>query len=184
MALAAFNEAKDDWAEGKGSVTESQAAHNEAFHAQTAQMLEQEKAFEAKTDEYRKTVKGIDVSLDSAEEFLGPKDFLHVREMIGENAPLVLAVLGSNPSEQQAYINALHTGNINNVVKHLARLEDKVLSNLPSAKTISKAASESPVQGSGTVDKGLEAKIEKASKAGDATEYRRLMNIKRGRTAA
>ena len=64
------------------------------------------------------------------------------------------------------------------MVKHLARLEDRIVSNLPSAKTISTVASENPVGGDGAADlSDLDKKMNAAAQKGDVGEYRRLKKL-------
>ena len=188
MALA-YQEAKEDWQDSQRGIETGRQEHIDNVKRQIVAQRESEEAFEASIDEHRKVVANIDDSLIKAERLLGRDDFNVIRNMVGtENAALVLAVIGDNNNEQQAFMqvaqNAVATGNQFALVKHLAQLESRILSNLPSATKISTATTESPVDGgnaSGTSD--IDAKMEKAAKARDHKEYRRLKAIKEGKVA-
>jgi len=188
IALAAYQEAKEEWQSGSKSVDAQKEEHLATLRERTMAEIAREEAFDESVAKFGKSVKGLDDSLSKAEKLLGERDFIAVRDVIGDNAALVLAVIGSNAKEQRDFLavadKAAVTGDPTAIIKHLTLLEHRVLSNFPSAKTISNAASEKPVGGGEKVDSNLDALIDKASKAGDADEYRRLMNIKRGRSAA
>jgi len=187
IALAAYNEALSDWQESSSSVEQGRTKHLENVRAQTQAQIAAEEAFEKSVVEHRKMVKNIDDSLEKAERLLG-NDFNFVRDIVGgDNAALVLAVIGSNAKEQQDFIQvaqqAITSSNPNGLIKHLALLEQRVMSNLPSAKTISTAASETPVDGGGSGMSDIDAKMQKAADAGNTKEYQRLKAIKKGKAA-
>lgn len=181
VALAAYQEAKEDWNAHGTTVGNQTTAHNKQMADNVRFQIAQEETFEGNIDKHRKTIKGLDDSLASAEKIYGEGDFNAIRDAVGDNAPLVLAVLGSNNGERDALAAAVATNNQAHIIKHLTRLEDKILNNLPSVNKISKANSETPL-GGGSNDTGgnLQAKIDKAASAGDIDEYQRLKKIQKG----
>jgi hypothetical protein len=114
---------------------------------------------------------------------LGERDFNTVRDIVGgDNAALVLATIGANNKVQAEYLEvanqAILKGDLDIMKRHLWRLEDRIVSNLPSAKTISTAASENPVGGDGADLSDLDKKMNAAAQKGDVGEYRRLKKLK------
>jgi hypothetical protein len=183
LALAAYNEAKELYSEKNGSVESERVAHAESVKRQIAAQMAAENAFDESIAKHSKVVNNIDTSLERAESLLGERDFNTVRDIVGgDNAALVLATIGANDKVQAEFMEvasqAIQTGNINLMGKHLARLEDRIVSNLPSAKTISTAASENPVGGDGADLSDLDKKMNAAAQKGDVGEYRRLKKLK------
>lgn len=182
VALAAYNEAKEEWEGQTGSLKEQEAAHNENLKAQIQAEIEKEQAFEAAIEKHSKYVRNLSESVDSATELLGEPAVAAIRDAIGENSPLVLATLGKSGAEYAALQEVVKTGNPNAVVRHLTRLEDKILANLPSTK-ISRATPETPLgSGAGAFVGDIDEKMRKAASAMDFKEYERLKAIKKAQS--
>ena len=115
-------------------------------------------SYAKKVEEFRAIVPNIDDGIESLNERLearygdivGNNIIDAVRDYVGENSPLVLAAIGANNENYNGLVEASAKSN-HEVYKFLTRLEDKLMSNLPSAKTISTAASETPVDGGGAL---------------------------------
>lgn len=180
IALAAYNEAKEDWNAHGSTVVNQRTAHNEQLVSNVQGQIAQEEAFESNIEKHRGAIKGLDDSLAHAEKLFGEADFNLIRDHVGDNAPLVLAVLGSNSAERDAFVSSISGGQAS-VIKHLTRLEDRIVSNLPSVNKISKSNTETPLGGGNTDSTGdLQKKIDAAAKSSNVEEYQRLKRIQKG----
>lgn len=146
LMLAHFGEARRKF-DGVGATAKAQQAqHNEKVLADVREQQARAESFVANVDKTRKLVPDIDDSLVKAEDMLGTQAFENIRNEVGENAPLVLAALGSNKQKFNELMELNQNGTVNQLVKFLTRLEDDILRKLPS-KTVSKAQSETPLSG-------------------------------------
>ncbi len=181
IALATYHEAMDDW-KAQGSQSDvKRDTHNANLANNVEAQIANEESFDSNVKKFRETVKGIDGGLAAAEKLYGEEDFNAIRNTVGDNAPIVLAVLGSDSSEQKAFAAVVAGGNQLQVIQHLTRLEDKLLRKMPSTNQISKSNAEIPLGGGSGGDSGdLQANIDKAAKAGNSDEYMRLKDIQRG----
>jgi hypothetical protein len=146
LALASFNEAKEEWAESRSSLATQEQSHNEQLLKQVQADKVADEQFIASIDGLRGRIPDIDQSLEKAETVLGVNDFEAIRGAVGGNAALVLGVIGANAEVQAELSEAAATGHTPTLIKYLTRLEDRIVSNLPS-KTVSKAGGETPLGG-------------------------------------
>ena len=136
LMLAHFNEARRQHEASHQSDKQAMQAHNDSLREQIRLEREAEERFQTNVEQFE-------------------QDFNSVRSIVGDNAPLVLGLIGANKEVQnglqQAVFNATQTQNPTELIKYLTRLEDKVSSGLPRNK-ISKAKAETPLSGSANVD--------------------------------
>ncbi len=155
LMLAHFNEARRQYDASHQSDKQAMQAHNDSLREQIRLEREAEERFQANVEQFAAVVPDLDDGLAKAEKLLGEQDFNSVRSIVGDNAPLVLGLIGANKDVQnglqQAVFNATQAQNPTELIKYLTRLEDKVSSGLPRNK-ISKAKAETPLSGSPNVD--------------------------------
>jgi len=155
LMLAHFNEARRQHDASNQSDKQAMQAHNDSLREQIRLEREAEERFQTNVEQFAAVVPDLDDGLAKAEKLLGEQDFNSVRSIVGDNAPLVLGLIGANKDVQnglqQAVFNATQTQNPTELIKYLTRLEDKVSSGLPRNK-ISKAKAETPLSGSANVD--------------------------------
>jgi hypothetical protein len=121
-------------------------SHNEQLLKQVQADKVADEQFISSIDGLRGRIPDIDQSLEKAEAVLGVNDFEAIRGFVGGNAALVLGVIGANAEVQAELSEAAATGHTPTLIKYLTRLEDRIVSNLPS-KTVSKAGGETPLGG-------------------------------------
>jgi len=177
LMLAHFNEARRIYDSKTQGVSTQREQHLE--QVKQSIKLEQEAAdrFDTQTESFKKYVPDIDDSLAKAEKLLGEADFNAIRGVVGDNAPLVLGVIGENKDVQLALQEAAATGNQAHLIKYLTRLEDRVSNNLP-RKTVSKAGSESPLSGSVSKNIDYDAEIARISSDPSIKAMDRVNQIK------
>lgn len=147
LMLAHFNEARRQYDSAGVAVKAQQDQHNKKVLANVREQQARAESFIANVEKTRKLVPDIDDSLVKAEDMLGAQAFENIRNEVGENAPLVLAVLGSDKKKFNELAELNQNGTVNQIIRFLTRLEDDIVSKLPSKNTISKARGETPLSG-------------------------------------
>ena len=164
LMLAYFKEDVRKYEEANQGIDAQRQSHIDDVKADINRERKANEQFIKKTDEFRAIVPNIDDGLNGFNEKLIEARGVEVanrlmpqlRDNIGKNAPLVLAAIGMNDKNFDGLIDAANTGGDVGVTRFLTRLEDRLINGLPSAKTISTAASENPVGGDGAIGNDYE----------------------------
>ena len=159
MSLA-YQEALRKYDRHQETVSRQSREHVERVQSQLQADTEADAKFVSQVEAMRSQIPEIDESLIAAERLLGVQDFEAIRKTVGDNAPLVLGVIGTNRQVQAELAQVTAKRSLPELVRYLTRLEDKVLSNL-SRKTVSKAQGESPLSGGTSSITDFDAEIAK-----------------------
>ena len=159
LMLAHFNEAQRKHSQTHQSVSQQKEAHTAQLKQQLAIAKQAEESFIGNVERLQKVIPTIDTGLQKAEQLLGETDFNAIRDVVGDNAPLVLGLIGTNKDVQANLMQAVQGGQTS-LIKYLTRLEDDAVKRLPQ-KTISKAPSDTPLSGGTSKTIDYDAEIQK-----------------------
>ncbi len=159
LMLAHFNEAQRKYSQSHQSVSQQEEAHKAQLKQQLAMAQQAEESFLGNVERLQKVIPTIDTGLQKAEQLLGETDFNAIRDAVGDNAPLVLGLIGTNKDVQANLMQAVQGGQTS-LIKYLTRLEDDAVKRLPQ-KTISKAPSDTPLSGGTSKTIDYDAEIQK-----------------------
>jgi len=182
LANAAFEDAMDDYREsGKQSTAEARSTAK-AEHKNLSQFVEAQEEFEGQVAAVQGSVKNIDSLVAKAEDSMFIVDS-HGNELDGsmvikmrykEDAPLMMAALGSNPSVAKSIMAMPDQFD---VIQALNRLRDKVRNVKANTRQVSSAPEDTLVKGSNKASMTkTERLMEEAADAGNYEEYNRLRN--------
>jgi len=181
LALAAFEDAKDDYNDSVRNLS-SKAEQEHKGHSEQARFhLQIEEGFDEHAKDVRHRIPNFDTLIDKAESILGVEGALLIKDQYGENAPLMLAALGHDRN----LTASLTQGSQVEAFRKLAALEHKVVNSRSSLNTQSTASTETAVKSnelSGVAS--IEAAMKKAADKGDHKQYielrKQLDRVQRG----
>ena len=128
MSLA-YQEALRKYDRQQEAVSRQSREHVERVQSQLQADTEADAKFVSQVEAMRSQIPEIDESLIAAERLLGVQDFEAIRKTVGDNAPLVLGVIGTNRQVRAELAQATARGSMPELVRYLTRLEDKVINN-------------------------------------------------------
>lgn len=174
VARAAYEDAVDDYNEQVNSSVATQRNDTQAEHDRLEQINTTEEKFETEAVKVSKRVKGFDVKIQKAEEYLTYNGSLAIKQMYPDSAPLMLALLGSN-RELATNIASIQDPQL--LYRELAKLESQAQKAMTPKKTLSTAPEETAVAGDiGAID-SLEKALDAA--ADDPKKFDEYMRIKK-----
>ena len=159
VMVEAYKEAVREHEKSHQSVAQQEEAHNAQVKQYLAMQNQAEENFIGNVERLQKVIPTIDTGLQKAEQLLGETDFNAIRDVVGDNAPLVLGLIGTNKDVQANLMQAVQGGQTS-LIKYLTRLEDDAVKRLPQ-KTISKAPSDTPLSGGTSKTIDYDAEIQK-----------------------
>lgn len=184
IALAKYNEAHSQWERSNQSISTQRDEHKQKLLDDVNALRAVEHKFEQDIEKSKKISKSdnIEVGIDKAVEILGDRAFNFIRERIdGDLSPLVLSHLGSNMAEMekvQAFFTSADKNSELKLVRHLTRLEDRIVNGLPKQTHVSQAKAEEPISGGASSAMNLDKEIAKINKRTDLTAFDKAMERK------
>ena len=174
VARAAYEDALDDYNEQVNASVATQRNSVQAEHDHLEVINKTEEQFESVSEKVSKRVKGFDVKIQKAEEYLTYNGALAIKSMYSESAPLMLAMLGSS-RKLATEIASIQDPQV--LYRELAKLESQAQKAMTPTKTLSTAPEEVAVTGDIGSIQSLEKAMDEA--ANDPSKFDEYMRIKK-----
>lgn len=171
-ALAAFEDARDDYNDQVTARQTSATTQTTQKSDQLRQEIEVEEKFEKHAKEVQKRVPDFNSKVAEAERILTPQGANMIKQRFGKDAPLMLAAMGAQPQYTR---NIALMNDSFDVIQELTNLQNSVRNVVSSQKTVSTAQTETGVNdtnlsGSDSIQKAMD----KAASEGNYKKFGEL----------